>query len=118
MKELLHYIGDDLAVDGTGDLSLGSGTIIGQQRILRRLLTPLQAYIWHLDYGAGLPGVVGTTMKDLAIKALITSQMFNEQIVTQDPPPNIIITHIPNGISVRIQYVDNTTGQTIPISFD
>ena len=51
--------GGDLTINATGDLQLSTGTQLGQQRVLRRLLTNAADYIWQPDYGAGLGQFVG-----------------------------------------------------------
>lgn len=56
MPDLSHQWGSDLLIGPTGDLATASGTELGQQRVLRRLLTNASDYIWHLGYGAGLAG--------------------------------------------------------------
>ena len=47
--------GDDLTLTATGQVALVDGTPKGEQRVLRRLLTNPGDYIWHPEYGAGLP---------------------------------------------------------------
>lgn len=118
MSDLHHYIGDDLSVSATGDLLIASGTEEGQQRVLRRLLTNPGDYIWHLDYGAGLPREVGNTLDTRRLNGLIRSQVFNESVVSRNPDPNIILTAIQGGVSARIQYVDAVTQQQIGLAFD
>ncbi len=54
MYDLSHQWGDDLTVGPTGDMALVTGSVFGQQRVLRRLMTNPGDYIWQLDYGAGL----------------------------------------------------------------
>ena len=54
MSDISHQWGSDLSIGPTGDFALVSGAILGQQRVLRRLLTNPGDYIWHPDYGAGL----------------------------------------------------------------
>lgn len=119
MIDVTHYIGDDLQVSSTGDLALADTTTSGQQKVLRRLLTGLTDYIWHQDYGSGLPTVVGSTMDANAIKALIQASLALESdVVLADPPAAIIITPITNGVAIQIMYVDADTGLTVPLAFD
>ena len=40
-------------------------------RILRRLLTNPGDYLWHPDYGAGLPSRIGTVVNEAELTALI-----------------------------------------------
>ena len=59
MADAFHQWGSDLATGSTGDISTISGQLLGQQRVLRRLLTNPGEYIWQLDYGAGLARFIG-----------------------------------------------------------
>ncbi len=118
MADLNHYIGNDLTVSNTGDLDVASGTLEGQQRVLRRLLTNPTDYIWHPDYGAAVPAEVGADGDQLRIQGVIRSQIFNEAAVSETPDPEITITAVSTGISSMIQYTDSTTGEAASISFD
>lgn len=118
MSDLYNYIGDDLGVSNTGDLLIATGTVEGQQRVLRRLLTNTGAYIWHSSYGAGLPLEVGKTIDVKRVRALVRDQIFNEAIVARSPDPTILITTIQNGISARIQYVDANSKKPVTLSFN
>lgn len=118
MSDLSHYIGGDLALSATGDLALSSGTLEGQQRILRRLLTNAGDYLWQLDYGAGVSQEIGKTLDAGRLRALIREQLFNEAIVSHQPDPVILISPIDHGISVRIQYVDAEVQQPVNLAFN
>ena len=48
-----------LRAGAAGDLAPAAGTLRGQQRVLRRLLTNPGDYIWQPGYGAGLGQFVG-----------------------------------------------------------
>lgn len=122
LSDVSHYIGTDLATSATGDLAPVLATVRGQQRILRRLLTNPGDYIFHPDYGAGLPSWVGRTADLPALKSLILSQMLLEASVATDPAPLIDVQPIPSsaggGFAVSIQYADAGTGETVTLSFD
>jgi hypothetical protein len=118
MTDLYHYMGDDLSVSPTGDVQQVEGLTQTSQRILRRLLTNDGDYIWHPEYGAGLGKKIGSVLDARAITGLITSQIFLEANVARDPAPVITVTEIANGIAVRIQYYDNTTGKLATLAFD
>lgn len=118
MPELVHLWGNDLAVGPTGDLALVSGTPRGQQRVLRRLLTNPGDDIWHTDYGAGLARFIGQPAAELAIRAVIRSQIFKEAAVARTPEPVIDVQSAPNGaVYVHIRYVDADTGETQILDF-
>lgn len=113
-----HFFSGDLQLGATGDLLVADGVLESQQRILRRLLTNPQDYIWQPAYGAGLPRQIGLPLNEPQMDALIRSQMFMEQSVVQNPAPQINTTSIPNGIDVQIQYVEADSSQPVTLSFD
>jgi hypothetical protein len=118
MADLFHWWDQDLEAGPTGDLFTVEGTSLGQQRVLRRLLTSPGSYIWHPEYGAGLPAYIGSTADVSSIEALIRAQMFLEASVAQDPAPVVTASEIPSGVFVQIQYVDADTGKQVSLSFD
>lgn len=118
MFDVFHYIGGDVASSVTGDLLPVDGTIKGQQRILRRLLTNPGDYIWHPTYGAGLGAKVGDNTDIPAITALIRAQIRLESVVSQNPPPTVRVTAIQSGVSVYIGYTDAISKTPQTLSFD
>lgn len=121
MTDVFHQWGSDLALGPTGDLITASGTTLGQQRLLRRLLTNPGDYIWQLDYGAGLGQFVGTPASPLHIRAVVRSQVFKEAAVARSPEPSIQVDLLPAGgdasVYVHLRYADSQSGQTQPLSF-
>lgn len=117
MADAAHYFSGDLQLGANGDLLVASSLLESQQRILRRLLTNVNDYIWQPEYGAGLPARIGLPMNEAEMDSLIRSQMLLEQSVVQNPAPQIIITQIPNGIDVQIQYVEADSQQPTTLSF-
>lgn len=118
MADLAQWFGQDLETSASGDLLAIDGTILGQQRVLRRLLTNPGAYIWELTYGAGLASYVGQTLDLSGLQALILTQISLESAVAADPPPVVTVKTIPGGIYVQILYVDADTGKQVNLSFD
>ena len=117
LHDLDQTIGSDLAASTTGDLLTATGTQRGQQRLLRRLLTNPGEYLFHLDYGAGLPRYVGE-LPDLAkIRARIRAQVGLEASVAPHPALQIEVKPIADGIAVAIRYVDAITQQPVSLSF-
>ena len=96
-------------------------SLLGQQRLLRRLLTTPGEYIWQPDYGAGLARFIGQPASPLQIRAVIRSQIFKESAVAQNPEPVIDVQIAPGGVAgtvyVAIRYVDAPSGQTQVLSF-
>ncbi|MEJ7685616.1 MAG: phage tail protein [Variovorax sp.] len=118
MTDLYHFIGGDLSDSATGDVLQVEGLEQTSQRILRRLLTNPGDYIWHPNYGAGVGKKIGTLLDVRAITGLIRSQIFLEANVARTPAPVIAVSAIANGISVRIQYYDGSTGKLATLAFD
>ena len=121
MADASHQWGSDLIADSTGDIAAVSGPLLGQQRVLRRLLTNPGDYIWQLDYGAGLARFIGQPVNPLQIRAVIRSQIFKEAVVARQPEPVIDVQVAPEGgsgtVYVYIRYVDAESSQTQVISF-
>jgi phage baseplate assembly protein W len=121
MVDAAHLWGSDLIVSPTGDIGTASGGLLGQQRVLRRLLTNPGEYIWHLDYGAGLARFIGQPINTLQITAVIRSQIFKESVVARRPEPIIDVQTWSAGgngvVYVHIRYVDADSTQTQVLSF-
>jgi phage baseplate assembly protein W len=117
MQDLAHWFGQDLNVAASGDLLTVDGTLKGQQRVLRRLLTNPGDYIWEPDYGAGLASKIGQPFDAAACEALVKAQIFLEAAVARSPAPTITVTQISNGLFVSIAYTDSGTGTIVPLSF-
>ena len=97
MVDAFHQWGSDLAVGSTGDIATASGALLGQQRVIRRLLTNPGDYIWRPDYGAGLARFIGQPINPLQIRAVIRSQIFKEAAVARQPEPLIDVQVSPGG---------------------
>ncbi len=121
MTDVSHQWGSDLTISSSGDIGTVTGPLLGQQRVLRRLLTNPGDYIWQLDYGAGLARFIGQPINPLQIRAVIRSQIFKEPMVARQPEPVIDVQVAPGGASgtvyVYIRYVDAESSQTMVISF-
>jgi len=122
ISDVSQFWGQDLSLSNTQDLQLVSDTTLGQQRVLRRLLTNPGDYIFQPDYGAGLLKFVASTTDVAAISALIRSQMLLESCVAKDPAPQITVGNLPNSsdgsaLLITIVYTDATTGSSQTLSF-
>jgi hypothetical protein len=118
MSDLNHTFGGDLSAAVNGDLATVSGSALGQQRVLRRLLTNAGDYIWHLTYGAGLPAMIGMPVDAAAISGLVRSQIFLEGAVAQTPAPVIDVQAESTIVSLQITYSDanDTTTQAVGVT--
>jgi hypothetical protein len=124
--EIYHEFGNDLVITPNGDLQTVDGIELSNQRIIRRLLTtPIAVanppdYLQQPTYGAGLPQFIGqldTPQIYNEIRALIISQMYLEETVSQTPPPDVQLTGLPNYLSGTITYTYAATNQQVVISF-
>ena len=109
----------DFQLSATGDLLVIDGDVETRQRLERRLFTAVQGYIWHLQYGAGLPQKIGGTLSVADIKSVVNSQIGLEATVAPNPPPFISVAADPNNrgnVQIAIKYFDQNVGQTISFS--
>jgi phage baseplate assembly protein W len=118
MPDLSHQWGADLSVGPSGDLAVVTGSTLGQQRVLRRLLTNPGEYIWQTTYGAGLPGLIGQTVSAAGLRAVVRSQIFKEAAVARTPEPVIDVqpAGTSDGAYVHIRYVDAPSGLSTVLS--
>jgi len=118
MPDLSHFYGSDLSVGPDGDLATVDGTQLGQQRVLRRLLTNPGDYLWNPGYGAGLAQFVGQPANVARIRSVIRSQIFQESVVARTPEPAIDVqADVSGAVTVQIRYADSTTGETQAMTF-
>ena len=121
ISDLNHFWGNDLSPSASGDLSTVQGTLLGQQRVLRRLLTNPGDYIFQPTYGAGLPRLVGQPLDVSAVVGLIRSQILLVSAVAQVPAPQITVTQLAadaTGLSVSIAYNDAPSNTPTVLSFN
>jgi hypothetical protein len=117
MPDAYHVFSGDLQFGSNGDLQTVSSVQESQQRILRRLLTNPGDYIWQPIYGAGLPAQIGQVIDEAAITSLITTQMYLEASVVQNPQPQVDFGFFPNGINCSISYIESDSNQPTTLSF-
>lgn len=119
MADLFHLWQNDLVASATGDLLTADGTTLGKQRVLRRLLTNKGTYIWHPEYGASLPSLVGNGADAASLTGIIRSQIYLEPAVSQRPEPSISVQVLTDGsVYIAILYVDASSGQQTSLAFD
>ncbi|AVA33372.1 phage tail protein [Cupriavidus metallidurans] len=118
LNDINHWVGGDIATSATGDLGTANGDLRTQQRIVRRLVTNPGDYIFHPDYGAGLPAKIGQTLDIQALRGLIRSQVLMEEGVAQSPEPQIDVSAITNGVSVHILYTSSVTRRPVSLNFN
>ncbi|AAW62163.1 hypothetical protein [Gluconobacter oxydans] len=113
MSALSHTIGGDLVLTTGAALATVSDAEETRQKILRRLCTNPGGYLWHLDYGAGLPAMVGKAMDAGTIQSVVQQQMATESGVDQTQPVTVTVTSTPSGLfRCDVSYTDSQT-QTI-----
>lgn len=119
--DVFQNFGQDLALSAQNDLLTCTGEIRSQQRVLRRLLTMPGSYIWNPTYGAGLPSFIGRYLSSDRfdeIRSLITSQIFLEDSVAQNPAPVILLQTIQGGLFVQITYTISQSQQQTVLTFE
>ena len=118
MPDLFHLYGSDVAIGPGGDLATAASTSLGQQRVLRRLLTNPGDYLWNAGYGAGLAQFVGQPANAARIRSVIRSQIFQESAVARSPEPVIEVAADAAGtVTVQVRYADSSTGAAQLLSF-
>ncbi|NHN93625.1 phage tail protein [Acetobacter sicerae] len=118
MSVLSHTFGSDLDLDASGGLAVVDGATESQQSIMRRLFTNPGAYLWHLDYGAGLPQAIGRSITAAEIQGVVSAQMLEEDGVDQSQPVSTSVTGDAIGnYDCTITYTDAVTGTVQPLSF-
>lgn len=127
MADLDHFWGNDLSLSPTGDLASVEGPARGEQRIIRRLCTngsdalnqPVGEYVFHPDYGAGLPREVGQPGNLGRVEGIARQQMLKEAAVVQSPPPAVSAAEDTLGtLTMDIAYTDSETREPRELSFD
>lgn len=107
---------DDLSADSSGDLLLVDGDDETRQRLERRLFTAVKGYVWHQDYGAGLPQKIGDPWSIGQITSIVNAQVYNEASVATFPPVQVSVGASPNQpdhVGIGIKYWDAATGVAV-----
>lgn len=116
MADLSLEWGSDFGVDSTGDILVVDGDDEVRQRLERRLFTATQGYVWHPQYGAGLPQKIGSVLSIPQIKSIVASQLAMEQSVATSPPAQLTVAGSTNDtgvVSISIKYWDAKTGVSV-----
>lgn len=106
----------DIVADATGDVLTCDGDTEVRQRLERRLFTAVQGYVWHQEYGAGLPQKIGSLYTVTQITAICQQQLNLEQSVAPNPPPVLTVQRAPNQPDltvIGVQYWDAVTGVSV-----
>ena len=104
----------DFRVSPQGGLVLVDGDDEARQRIFRRLCTAVKGYIWHPEYGAGLPQKIGEPWQPPEIEAICRYQVDQEASVAATPPPIVNVAEvIPGMVSIDISYTSAQTGAAV-----
>jgi hypothetical protein len=117
MPDVAHVFGQDLQASANGDLATSDSVELSQEMVLRRLLTNPGDYIWHPEYGTGVPKMVGSPIDVATVIRIIQSQMALEASVVQSPPPVIQVSSIPNGMFVQINYTESDSQMPAYLGF-
>ncbi|MBR8182085.1 phage tail protein [Burkholderia ambifaria] len=118
LSDLSQWYGGDVSASATGDFQTATADTRSQQRIIRRLCTNPGDYIFHPDYGGGLPKLIGSNASVSEVRAIVQSQLRLEESILQLPAPVVAITPITAGMQIQIQYTDALTRKPVLLSFD
>ncbi|GBQ88275.1 phage tail protein [Asaia krungthepensis] len=121
MTEIFHYFGEDFRLDAEGNLLEADQAMATRQSILRRLCTNPPAYLWHSDYGAGLPARIGMPVAELALQGMITAQLALETGINHDREVAVdLSTSSPGSYRCIIAYtaLSSETVQSLAIQQD
>jgi hypothetical protein len=116
MTDIALEWNDDFQPDSTGDLMTVDGDDEVRQRLERRLFTAVNGYVWHPNYGAGLPQKIGSVLSVSEIRSVVNSQLALEASVAPFPPVILGVAASPNQpnlITISIQYFDNKANRTV-----
>lgn len=109
----LEWQGDFVA-SAQGGLVLAEGDDEARQRLQRRLCTPVFGYVWHKEYGAGLPQKIGDPWSVPSVEAICRSQVNLEASVAINPPPRVSVAEIEPGlVSIDVGYTNALTGMAV-----
>lgn len=106
----------DFQPDSTGDLMVVDGDDEVRQRLERRLFTAVAGYVWHSNYGAGLPQKIGSVLSVSEINSIVSSQLALEASVAPSPPAQLTVSadkNNPNQVNISILYWDAKTGVSV-----
>ncbi len=107
----------DFALTPAGDLALADGDNLVKQRLIRRLFTVARGSVFHLEYGAGLPQKVGSTLNPHAVGAIVRAQLALEASVASSPPARVEIAAQRAGLqTIFISYTDALTAQHVSLA--
>ena len=118
--ELYQEYGFDIQLLPNSQLELVGEPLQTQQRILRRLMTSPESYLFAPEYGAGLGLYIGQNLSvalEHQIIGVIRAQMFMENTVAQSPPPAVSLSQNGTQLTVSITYALKASGNVYTLSF-
>lgn len=110
--------GGDFSLTTSGDLLLVDNLDLTDQRVIRRLLTAPNSYLWEPGYGAGVPAYIGTAVPPSQVIQAVKAQILQESSVARSPAPTIDATLAPDVIGLDIDYYAAASGAPQTLSFD
>jgi phage baseplate assembly protein W len=114
MADLHLEWNQDFIATATGDLLIVDGDDEVRQRLERRLFTSVKGYVWHADYGAGLPQKIGSTLSVEQIRAVVSAQLALEASVAPNPPAQLTVTgNAAGAVFIGIKYWVANTGTAV-----
>lgn len=117
LVEAAHWFSGDLILSASGDLARVSGADRARQRVLRRVMTAKGAYLFNVDYGAGLPARVGDNANKAEIAGVIRSQMRQEKTVAQEVEPSVVVDVVQNAVIANVRFL-SSDGEASVLAFE
>ena len=121
MPDLSLWWNDDLSLAPNGDLALVDQVPLSNQHIIRRLMSAAKSYIWHLEYGAGLPQRIGRPARATDIQSLVAAHIYLEPSVARIPVPTVTVAPSPTiqgAFVITIKYIEAATNAQRALTFD
>jgi phage baseplate assembly protein W len=81
-------------------------------------MTARHGYIWHPEYGAGVPQMIGSPLDPASVRATVRAQIMMERAVARNPLPQIEISKITSGLYCHITFWNADTGAQEVLQFD
>jgi len=118
MTEIYHWVGNDLQLSASGGIQETSGVEASRQRIARRLITNPGDYIFHPEYGAGIPAYIGRLASQNEIKAVVLGQVLLESTVSKTTQPIVNVSQIAGtgNVTIDVTYTYAETGELATIT--
>ena len=118
MIDIYHWIGSDLQKSASGGIQETNGVELSRQRIARRLITNPGDYVFHPEYGAGIPRYIGKLASINEIKAVVLGQVLLESTVSKATQPIVNVSQVSatGTVTINVTYTYAETGELATVT--